>query len=202
MARSADEVSHNKRWGTVFDQHDRPWVGYIDNKSGYPVGVLQPKGWRAPWLPPQGTNTFIFDKDQPSRFRINYEGIFEERMAALKEWETLRTDKAVARGWNPDDPEKQEMLDKMVGHRSGVQAPEVIAACMQNEPWVLGLSDVVNKKVEQYLEKKLDRRATLLKGMPDFTAVDEDVMEDLLDIEDQVDPLPAAKKPKREKVKA
>lgn len=207
MARSADEVSHNKRYGKVYDQHDRAWGGYIDNKSGMPVGVLQPVGWHAPWLPPQGTNTFIFDRDQPNRFRINYEALFEERMAALKEWETLRMDKAVARGWNPEDPEKQEQLDKMVGPRSGVKAPEVIAACMQNEPWILGLSSVVNKKVEQYLEKKLDRRATLLKGMPDFTAVEDEVMDDLLALEEQHDPQATggkkvAPKAKREKVKA
>lgn len=188
MARSAEELSHNKRYGKVYDQHDRPWGGYIDNKSGYPTGVLQPVGWSAPWLPPQGTNTFIFDRDQPNKFRINYEHLLEERMAALKEWETLRTDKAVARGWNPDDPEKQEQLDKMVGHRSGVKAPEVIAACMQNEPWILGQTDVVNKKVEKFLEKKLDRRATLLKGMPDFNAVEDDVLEDILDIEEEHDP--------------
>lgn len=202
MTRSADETAHNKRWGTVYDQHDRPWGGYIDNKSGYPVGVLQPKGWSAPWLPPHGTNTFIFDKDTPNRFRINYESLLQERLEAVKEWETLRSDKAVARGWNPEDPEKQEQLDKMVGGRAGIQPPEIIAACMQGDAWILGLSDVVNPKVQKYLPKKLDRRETLLKGMPDFTVVDEAEHERLLDIEDEVDPLPAPKKPKRDKVKA
>lgn len=191
-----------RRPGTVYDQHDRPWACSIDKKSGFPVGVIAPKGWTAPWIPPQSTEVFKFDPENPTRFRINYDFLLEERMVALKEWETLRADKALARSWNPQDEEHQEALDQMVGPRSKLNAPEIVVACMQGDKWILGQTTTVNEKVAKYLPKKVDRRSALLSKFPDFTAQDEDDLEKRLDIEDEADPLPPARKPKREKVKA
>lgn len=188
-----------------YDQHNRKWHGSAEKNSGYPAGVIQPMGWSAPWLPPQGTDTFKFSKDDPSRFTINYEFLLDERLKAVKELDDDRQQKAVDRGWDPDDPEKQEPLDRLCGKRDAINRPEVIVACMQGDKWILGLTERVNEKVAKYLPKKVDRKAALLSKFPDFTVQDEDELEERLDIEEQFDPdavggKKVPRKPKKEKV--
>lgn len=193
-----------RRKGFVTDQHGRKWVGSIDKKSGFPVGKIQPLGlrdaegkpqpggWRAPWIPPQSCDTFKFDPQDPAKFRINYEWLLEERLAAVKEFEDGRRKAALVRGWDPTDPEKQEALDALGGAREGLQHPELVVACMQGDRYILGLTDVVNPKVAQFLPKKVDRREALLSKFPDFTAPEApslaDDLERRMDIEERVDP--------------
>lgn len=182
-----------RRNGTVYDQHGRAWSCSIDKKSGFPVGKIQPKGWRAPWLPPQGTNTYRFTLDDPTRFTINYEWLLEERLQAVKDYEDSRQKAALVRGWDPTDPEKQDALDALVGRRDGLQHPEVVVACMQGDPWILGQTTVVNPKVERFIPKRVDRRQMLLSKFPDFRADApegsiKDDLDTLLDIEESVDP--------------
>ena len=162
------DQSSTRRPGTVYDQHNRPWGCNIDKKSGYPVSLIYPKGWQAPWKPPMSPETVVFDTDNPTRFRINYEWLLEERVKAADEYEKTRTKAALVRGWDPADPEKQEALDLIVGGRDGLQRPEVIVACMQGDPWILGLTPVVNPKVEPFVEKLERGSKSLLKRFPDF----------------------------------
>lgn len=188
MAREQDlGQTGTQRAGTVTDQHGRKWSCSIDKKSGFPRGIIQPKGWRAPWLPPQGPDTFKFDPNEPSRFTINYEGLLQERLEGAAEYDRDRETKAVTRGWDPDDPEKQEALDKLCGPRRTLQRPEVVVACMQGDRWVLGLTDVVNPKVAKFIPPKVNRREAMLSKFPDFTVPDPD-LEARMDIEEAVDP--------------
>jgi hypothetical protein len=178
-----------RRPGTLYDQHNRPWSASIDKKSGYPVGVIQPKGWRAPWLPPQGPEIFRFNKDEPTRFTLNYEWLLEQRLQDLKQYDEERQKAALVRGWDPTDPEKQEALDALVGARDKFQSPEVIAACMQGNAWILGLSPVVDKRLEKFIPKKVDRKAALLSKFADYSTIpDEETAERLMDLEEEHDP--------------
>lgn len=177
-----------RRPGTVYDQHGRPWGASIDKKSGFPVGVIQPKGWRAPWIPPQSGRTFRFDKDDPTRFVINYEWLLEQRLQDLKQYDDERQKAALVRGWNPTDPEKQEALDALVGSRDKYQSAEVIVACIQGDKWILGQTDKVNPKLERFIPKKVDRKAALLSKFPDFTVPDEETAERYMDVEEEHDP--------------
>lgn len=188
MARTQDfGQPGTRRAGIVTDQHGRKWSCSIDKKSGYPVSMIQPMGWHAPWLPPQGPDTFKFDPNEPSRFTINYEGLLQERMEAVAEYDKDREMKAASRGWDPDDVEKQDALDKLCGRRGTLQRPEVVVACMQGDKWVLGLTSVVNEKVAKFIPKKVNRREAMLSKFPDFT-VDEE-LEAHMDWEEQHDPL-------------
>lgn len=171
-----------------YDQHRRKWSGSAEKNSGYPCGVIRPMGWRAPWLPPQGTSTYIFSKEDPSQFRINYEGLLEERLKDEAEHVKDRQRAAMVRGWDPHDPEKQEALDNLTQSARLANRPEVIVACIQGDKWILGLTDTVNEKVAAFLPKKVDRKTALLSKFPDFTVQDEDEMEDRLDLEEAVDP--------------
>jgi hypothetical protein len=189
------DQSATRRPGTVYDQHDRPWGCSIDKKSGFPVGLIYPKGWRAPWRPNIGPETAIFDKDNPTRFRINYEWLLEQRVKAADEYDKERSKAAVVRGWDPLDPEKQNALDQIVGDRAGLQHPELIVACMQGDQWILGLTDKVNPKVAPYVTKKERGANALLKRFPNLaadTAVEPESIADdidtLMDIEEQHDP--------------
>ena len=157
------------RPGICTDQHDRKWSCLIDKRSGYPVGFLKPHGWSAPFRPPQGTNYFVFSKDEPNRFRINYEAMLEERLQAEKEHNDDREGKAVVRGWDPNDPEKQDALDRIAQKRKTKAVPkEVIIACMQGDPWTLGKTDRVNEKVNKFLPKKQSRSEALMAKFADL----------------------------------
>jgi hypothetical protein len=177
-----------RRAATVFDQHKRPWACYIDKRSGYPVGVIQPKGWRAPWLPPQG-EYFHFDQNDPTKFVINYERLLQERVAASDEFDKDRSRAALVRGWDPLDPEKQEALDLIVGRREGLQRPEVVKACIDGNPWVLGLTDVVDERVAKYIPKKRTAIDNIMSRLPDFSgpSLANDI-DALMDIQEAVDP--------------
>lgn len=181
------------RPGICIDQHDRKWSGLIDKKTGYPVGVLKPHGWTAPFRPSQGTNYFIFSKDEPNRFRINYEAMLEERLQADKEHNEDREAKAVVRGWDPEDPEKQEGLDRIAQKRkTKAVAKEIIIACMQGDPWTLGLTDRVNTKVQKFLPKKVTRTEALMEKFADIdlTAEPESLSDNLearMDLQEQHD---------------
>jgi hypothetical protein len=208
-----------RRRGFVTDQHGRVWVGSIDKKSGFPVGMMEPlakrtadgqpepRGWSAPWYPPQSPETFRYNPDDPSKLTINYEWLLAQRMADAKEYDDDRRKKALVRGWDPTDPEKQEALDSICGARDGLQHPEIVVACMQGDKWILGLTDVVNPKVARFIPKKVDRKTAMLSKFPDFTVQDEAELEERLDLEEQFDPdavggtkqkLPKKPKAKRE----
>lgn len=189
--------------GTIYDQHafpghpvfsrGRPWSCEIDKKSGLPVGVIQPKGWRAPWRPPQDNKVFVFVRGEMPNFRLNYEYLLEQRMADVDEYTKERQRAALVRGWSPDDPEKQEALDAIVGRRESLQFAEVVKACMDGNPWILGATDVVDPRVAKYVKPKRRPIDELKSRLPDFSAVEEaqslaENEEALLDIEEQFDP--------------
>lgn len=187
-----------RRPAIVYDQHKipghplfsdgRPWGCTVEKNSGLPVGMIKPRGWRAPWIPPQGPEVYQFDKNNPSRFTINYTFLLDQRVKDLEEKVAERQAKAVARGWNPTDPERQEAIDQLCGKLEDMNRPEIIAACIQGDRWILGATDVVNPKVQQYLPKKKTRVEQLLSKMPDFSVPDEDTAERYMDLQEQHDP--------------
>lgn len=198
-----------RRPGTFTDQHGRKWTGFVDKKSGFPVGQISAAGWHAPWMPPKGPEVFVFDKNDPMRFRINYEWLLQQRATAAAEYDAERTKAAVTRGWTPDDVEKQDALDMIVGRRDTLQRPEIIKACMDGNPYALGLTKVVDARVTPFLEQKKDKIAAIKAKLPDFSVEAEsdslaDDLEARMDIEEAFDkdatpkhvPLKTNKKPK------
>lgn len=187
-ANEADQGQPStRRPGTFTDQHGRVWSAPVEKSTGYPVGAIKPRGWRAPWIPPQGPEVFVFSKDNPTVFTINYEFLLSQRVKDLEEKLAERQSAAVVRGWDPSDPEKQEALDKITGPMEGLNRPEIIAACIQGDKWILGLTEVVNPKVAQYLPKKQSRVQKIMSQMPDFSVPDEDAAERYMDLEEEHD---------------
>ena len=195
-----------RRNGIIYDQHEsarfpkgRPWFANIDKKSGFPVGQISPKGWSAPWLPDQGA--FRFSEEDPTRFRIDYEYLLRERIEAHAEYQTQKEQSAVSRGWDPNSEEKQAVLESLIGKPPLPVEP--VAAAMQGNSWILGLTDKVDPRVEKFIRKET-RREKMLKGLPDFsdsvTAIETEAIEAepeptsfddidaLLDLEEEADP--------------
>lgn len=195
-----------RRPGIVYDQHKvpghrvfsegRPWFTYIDNRSGFPLGPFQPLNWSAPWYPPQGAQVFKSDPSNPTRISINYDQIMADDEAAMKEVEDSRKAASAARGWDPDDPSKQDMLDKIAQPRHKTRAPQLAFAAKMGDPWILGVSDKVNAKLQALLPKKAATdsvRMSKYADVLDETITTEpeslaDDLEGLMDIEESVDP--------------
>lgn len=204
-----NDQTSSRRPGVLYDQHvserfpkGRPWSASIDKKSGYPVGLIQPKGWRAPWMP--DTSTFKYSDEEPNRFTIPYEEILNSRLQSHVEYNTMKEQAAVARGWDPSLPEKQAVLESLIGKPP--LAVEPIAAAMQGNKYMLGLTDKVDPRLEVFVRKET-RTEKLLKGLPDFRDIEEaepigasgiledqepdfeDELDKLLDLEEEADPV-------------
>lgn len=201
------DQANTRRPGTFYDDHTsqrfpkgRPWFSNIDKRSGAPVGLMRPKGWSAPWLP--DPTSFKYSEDEPNRFTIDYESILNERLSDHAAYQTMKEAAAVARGWDPTLPEKQAVLEALVGKPPLPVEP--IAAAMQGNSWMLGLTDRVDPRLEPFVRKET-RRQKMLKSLPDFSdslsAIEtqaaeveaeptdwDDELDKLLDVEEQVDP--------------
>lgn len=180
-----NDQTATRRPGTLTDQHGRKWSASIDNKTGYPVGVIQPRGWRAPWMPPMASFKFE-DRDDPRTFRIDYEGMLDSRSQSHQDYTTQLQQAAIARGWDPTDPEKRSVLEKLVGPPP--EPIEVIVAAMQGNSYILGLTDKVDPRVAPFVPRKQTRAQKVLANLPDFRDVPDEELDDLLDLEEAHDP--------------
>ena len=144
---STDHKQLSYRPGTCYDQHHRPYAANFCKRSGFPVGLISPKGWRAPWMPDQ--TFFVFREDEPTRFEINYRALLEQRLADHEQWASEFRQSALLRGWNPDDPEKQANIMEIIGQKPLPIEP--IVAAMQGNAWILGQSATVDPRLEPFL---------------------------------------------------
>lgn len=195
-----------RRPGKLTDQHGRKWSASIDKKSGFPVGVIQPNGWRAPWHPNQGH--FLFSEDNPTTFTIDYPTLIDQRLKAHEEWAAQYRQAALVRGWDPEDKAKAANVTELVGTKPLPIEP--IVACVQGNKWMLGLTDKVDPRLVPFVRKRSDRISRAIEAM-DFSEVEDfspeeepigasgiledqepdygDELDKLLDLEEDADPV-------------
>lgn len=186
-----DDRIHKIRSAKMWDQHNRRHAAVLDKSNGIPVGRgPNPDGWRAPWMPGQEWYRYLEDDTNPMRFRIDYEGLLNERVAAHErydaEWEAFAT----SNGWDPKDPDVAGRIIAKVGMRP--LPIELIVAAMQGNKYILGLTDVVDKRIVPFLNqkpiyKRVAKRQEMLAKM-DFA--DHDGDEDLearMDLDESID---------------
>lgn len=178
-----------RRPGTLTDQHGRKWRASIDKKSGFPVGVIQPLGWLAPWMPPQGF--FRFTEEEPTRMEIDYEAILNQRLQDHEQWAAGFRQAALVRGWDPDDKAKAMNITEIVGKKP--QPVEPVVAAMQGNRWILGLTQKVDPRLEPFTRQAERRVSRVLQEM-DFSDDDDtadqtdEEFEDRMDLQEAVDP--------------
>ena len=168
------------------DQHGRKWSATVEKRSGYPVGMLQcmqrtPSGQMPPWLPDQ--RYFVFSSENQTHLTIDYPALLRERTQAQADYLKECASVATARDWPV--PAKGEKVDHRILAIVG-KAPypvEPVAAAMQGNRWILGLTDTVDPRLEPFVAVPTETEQ-LLADLPDFS-----------DLEDE--PEPVAERPAR-----
>lgn len=178
MSYNGDNWSQasTRRAGILTDQHGRKWSASIEKKSGFPTGLMvcihqTPQGNSPPWLPDQAY--FVFSTEDPTRFTIDYPRLLAERKLAHESYHQQAVDAAIAREWTV--PEKGEHYPFKITAIIGKEPHpiEPIAAAMQGNQWMLGLSDRVDPRLVGFVTKPTTEEA-LLADLPDFSDLDED----------------------------
>lgn len=186
-----DDRIHKIRSAKMWDQHGRRFAAVLDMSNGIPVGRgPNPDGWRAPWMPGQEWFRYLEDESNPLRFRIDYEGLLVQYMAAHEQYDADWEAFATSNGWDPKDPDVAGRIIAKVGQRP--QPIELIVAAMQGNKYILGLTTKVDERVVPFLKqrpvyKRQAKRAEKLAGM-DFA--DHDADEDLerrMDLDETID---------------
>lgn len=181
---------HKLRPAKMFDQHGRRYSALLDKSNGTPVGQgPRPDGWRAPWMPGQEWFRYHEDESNPMRFRIDYDGMLNDRIAAHEQYEREWTDFAVVNGWDPKDPDIAGRIIAKVGKRP--LPLEIIVAAMQGNRYVLGLTETVDERVVPFLRMKpkyqrIEKKLERIAGM-NFADHDEE-LEDRMDLQEAHDP--------------
>ena len=153
------------------DQHGRQWAATVEKRSGYPVGTLQllsrtPEGQMPPWLPDQ--RYFVFSPDNQTHLTIDYPTLLRERTQAHAEYLKECASIATARDWPA--PVKGETIDHRIIAIVG-KAPypiEPVAAAMQGNRWILGLTDTVDPRLVEFVSQPTETDQ-LLADLPDFS---------------------------------
>lgn len=182
---------HKVRAARFYDQHDRKFSATVDKKNGSPIGNgPQPSGWRPPWMPTQEWFRY-FEQDDPTRFRIDYDAMLQDRIAAHEQYDREWNDFAVAQGWDPKDEDKAGRIIAKVGKRP--QPIELVVAAMQGNKYILGLTAKVDERIVPFLRQRpvyqrAAKKQEVLASM-DFTDHDDDEdLEERMDLQEQFDP--------------
>lgn len=137
-----------RRYQRFRDNHGRRWGAVIENKTGDPVGNIEPVGtkadglWRAPWMPAQKYLKLARDEDgaiEVGRLEIDYKTMLKDAKQQKKdadEWtefvaQAIYGEKS---GEAIDNPPAQ--LRRYM--RGRPQSPEIIVAAMNGDRWLLG----------------------------------------------------------------
>jgi hypothetical protein len=134
----------------LYDQHGREWTAQVGVKTGMPTGSITPN-FRAPWYPDQ--QFLKVNPDNSSELFIDYKSMLLRRSARMKDYhkgaiEWARDRKIAA-------PETLgEYTDQI---KRGYGAPpkpiEPIAAAMQGNRYILGLTTRVDARLERFVVK-------------------------------------------------
>lgn len=133
----------------LYDQHGRQWSGQVSNKSGMPTGQIDPC-FTAPWYPDQ--QYLRVNPDNQAELYIDYDAMLLRRRARLEEFHKLATE--FAREKKLELPKKGEYSEAITRAIGGMPKPiQPVAAAMQKNPYILGLTDRVDPRLERYVVK-------------------------------------------------
>ena len=132
-----------------FDQHGRQWSWEGDNKSGMPTSILSPL-FSAPFIP---DNQFILvNPDNTSECYVDYPAMYRERAERLREHHRQAVAYAVKHKQPvPAMGQYSDEITETVG--AAPEALELVAAAAQENPWVLGFSDVPDPRLVPFLKQ-------------------------------------------------
>lgn len=173
--------AERRRFQWYTDQHGRRWGATIDNTTGDPIGPVQlGNEWcrgGAARVPVPAKYLKTDPKNAAGQLTIDYptwvadlrEAANDYRQEIIRAGIDLEGDK-----FDPDAP-----LGAKVRLRVGLAplAVEVALAMQQGNPWMLGLTDTVDKRLVPYLPKPLEEPVPDFGPPADFGAEAEDEAE-------------------------
>lgn len=138
----------SRRIRTYRDQHEREWVCNWDKGAGGPVGMIEPKGWSAPFIPP---SRYLHPDDDTNRLWIDYDGLIADRRAAAAEYrqQAVREGQRLqGQAFNADAPISDQVL-QIIG--SAPESHQPWLACKQGNKFALGFKPDVDPRLKRYL---------------------------------------------------
>lgn len=138
-----------RRNAILKDQHGREYSASIEKASGWPTGIVQPL-FTAPHphlVPPQ--KYLVFDAENPSALRIDYEAWIMDLEEANRLWEEnrIRTGHMISAGFDSTKPMPPE-LQILIGPKP--LSPVPVKAMQQGNRWALGFTPVRPKEADQF----------------------------------------------------
>jgi hypothetical protein len=157
---SGNSQADQRRPHFMWDQHGRQWSCSVEIHSGMPTGLIT-NDFNAPWLPDQ--NALVVNPNDTSELWIDYGLMWRERMQALGAYHKLAVALCVDKGWPV--PTKGAYSNDI---RRAINEPpkplQPVKAAAQENPWILGFSDVVDARLYEYVVPIEDRDADLDDG--------------------------------------
>lgn len=141
----------NRRLITLWDQHGRQWWAAVEIRSGMPTGMIEPKDFRAPWLPDQ--QYLVVNSEDASELYIDYRRMAADRKASEDEYHRAALQLAGDKKWpmpkRGDYP--SEILEALGRPPKSVR---LVVATWQGNPWMLGESDVADPRLAVMVERE------------------------------------------------
>lgn len=169
-----------RSFAIFFDQHrtpdfpdGRPWGGQVEAPANpkhnkgivgellpitetlvLPDGITVP-GWDAPWLPEAGYITASIGSISGNRFKINYQRMIADYVAANERYYALVAEEAGARNLRAPNMygEVPFQLRALKGVGAPPKSPKLPEAAAAGDPWLLGFSSQVNEVLADIIAK-------------------------------------------------
>lgn len=123
----------------LYDQHGRQWSCSLEQKSGYPTGLISPL-FQSPWRPPQNPAFFVINPDNISELYLDYGAMFAEAKASNATFHKRAVRAASKKGWPM--PIRGQYTDDVIDALGAPPAPvEPIVAAYQGNRYILGQCD-------------------------------------------------------------
>lgn len=188
-----------RNFAIFFDQHrtpdfpdGRPWGGQVEapanpkHNKGI-VGELLPitetmtlpdgivvKGWNAPWLPEAGYITASIGVIAGNRFKINYQRMIADYVAANERYYSLVAEEAGHRNLRAPNMygEVPFQLRALKGVGSPPKSPKLPEAALAGDPWLLGFSTQVNETLADIIARDNGRMRSAPGYLPETPVVE------------------------------
>jgi hypothetical protein len=167
VARKRDQATE-RRHMIYRDQHGRLWDASFDIMGMGSCGPKNPRGWRAPLVPP---DAYLREEtEKPGMFIIDYDGWInnlKERQQAFENEQALWADRL-------EKPPEHKAVQRMTG--LGPYPFQMVQAAKAGNRWVLGKTDKVPKWAEAY--RPWWDRSTITNPTPELSTEFPDAEDD------------------------
>jgi hypothetical protein len=150
--------AHQRRYLRLLDQHGRRWGVNIEIRNGAPTGPWDTFFWVPSRKLIPSAKYLKLNAERPNRVWIDYDAIIRDIRQEQKEYDTeidRQMRKRYREGYN------REKIDVDVLNAVGVRPGpvEIWVACKQGNRYALGLSTVVDERVQKFLPQVMEDQA-------------------------------------------